>query len=220
MMALRHLMAGVGVALSFSAGAAQATTTFYTHSADFLAAIHHSFQSLSEGFETYAIGTEISNGEKLGDLTYHFSSARVGRVGDRSPHFDLQSLESSAGQFAPGDSITVTPPWHLHWFGLFISAGPLTTDSIFMDAFGHSSHSGSGGYDTGSFYFIGAITDEHDFNTVTFGMEAGGAPFNVDDFLFNRDPIPEPAAWTLMLTGFGLMGATIRNSRRRGALPI
>lgn len=27
--------------------------------------------------------------------------------------------------------------------------------------------------------------------------------------------VPEPAAWTLMLTGFGLLGATLRSTRRR-----
>ena len=30
-------------------------------------------------------------------------------------------------------------------------------------------------------------------------------------------PVPEPAAWTLMLVGFGGLGASLRMARRRSA---
>jgi hypothetical protein len=219
-MKLRDLAAGAALALSFAAGSALATTTFYTSSADFLAAVPPAAMAPTEGYESHPLGTLVPNGGQLGDLTYQFSSADIGRVGDLFPHFDSQSLEATSGQFSAGDSISVTPPWHLHWFGVFVAAGPLTTDSIFLNAFGETRYSGSQGYDTGAFYFIGATTDAHAFHTVTFGMTDGGLPFSVDNLMYNSDPIPEPGVWAMMLVGFGGLGAAMRRARhRRAAAP-
>lgn len=42
----------------------------------------------------------------------------------------------------------------------------------------------------------------------------GEDAWGIDDVSFNPDPLPEPSVWALLLTGFGLVGATIRRSRR------
>jgi hypothetical protein len=214
----QRLAAGAVLALTAVCGAARASTTFYDNSAAFFAAITTS--PLTEDFESYPLGLNVPDGgqlpggPELSTVAYAFNSADLGRIGDTYAHFGAQSLESSSGQFSAGDSITIStasdPEYHLHFFGVFVSALPLAANSIFLDAFGGSFETGSGGYDTGAFYFIGATTDEHVFQTVTFGMHSDGSSFNVDNLTINHNPLPEPAAWTLLLVGVGGLGAALR----------
>ena len=212
-MRVSHLAMGVALAAVSAAGAAGATTTFYMHSADFLVGLQP-VVNIVETYGAYAPGQSVASGESLGWLTYDFSSPSAGLIGSTYDHLSSQSLEATGGQFASGDSLTVTSSWHLHWFGVFIHADPMATDSVCLQAFGGTGCTGASGYDTAGFYFIGAKTDAHDFYAATFGVSAGGAPFNVGGLEFNTDPIPEPAGWTLALAGFGLVGAVLR--RRRG----
>ena len=43
----------------------------------------------------------------------------------------------------------------------------------------------------------------------SFAISGGGAQFGFDDVTFSNG-VPEPAAWTLMIAGFGLVGAAAR----------
>lgn len=44
------------------------------------------------------------------------------------------------------------------------------------------------------------------------------AVWNVDKVVITTEYIPEPATWVLTLTGFGLIGASLRRARRRAVL--
>ena len=42
----------------------------------------------------------------------------------------------------------------------------------------------------------------------------------MDDFLFAEPtPVPEPASWALMISGFGLVGVALRRRARKTAAP-
>ena len=48
----------------------------------------------------------------------------------------------------------------------------------------------------------------------SFAISGGGAQFGFDDVTFNAGAVPEPAAWALMLAGFGLVGGAMRRRQR------
>lgn len=59
--------------------------------------------------------------------------------------------------------------------------------------------------------FLGLVSDTSFLSvelrrTDTFGNER----FGLDNVTFSAAPVPEPATWTMMLAGFGLLGATMR----------
>ncbi|MEA3060149.1 MAG: hypothetical protein QOE50_1561 [Sphingomonadales bacterium] len=65
------------------------------------------------------------------------------------------------------------------------------------------------------------------FPTITsasFFSSNGTNSFTIDNLtvggtIINNSAVPEPATWLMMLIGFGGMGLTIRNRRRRAGLP-
>jgi hypothetical protein len=56
-----------------------------------------------------------------------------------------------------------------------------------------------------------------DYSFVITGDCGGGCPAGFA-YRFDLASVPEPASWALMLAGFGLVGATVRASRRREIL--
>lgn len=60
------------------------------------------------------------------------------------------------------------------------------------------------------------VTPIIDGNSVQVGFAGSGPRMTWDDFTFDRAPVggvPEPAAWALLLTGFGLVGGVARRQR-------
>ncbi|TFU01516.1 PEP-CTERM sorting domain-containing protein [Polymorphobacter arshaanensis] len=70
-----------------------------------------------------------------------------------------------------------------------------------------------------------ALFDTSTIDKVVFSAHGGtrhgfgGGPsdhFVIDDLSLNFAAVPEPASWTLMIAGFGMVGASVR--RRKAAL--
>ena len=71
-------------------------------------------------------------------------------------------------------------------------------------------------YTQETFSFVGTGSD-----TITFGAQ-NSPNFFIDDVSVSpsRPAVPEPAAWTLMLAGFGLLGGVTRRRRSAALVPI
>ncbi len=71
-------------------------------------------------------------------------------------------------------------------------------------------------YTQETFSFVGTGSD-----TITFGAQ-NSPNFFIDDVSVSpsRLAVPEPAAWTLMLAGFGLLGGVTRRRRSAALVPI
>jgi hypothetical protein len=56
-----------------------------------------------------------------------------------------------------------------------------------------------------------ALDGNHQKYPETYGY----APIGLSEVRFTGSAVPEPATWAMMITGFGLAGATLRSARRR-----
>jgi len=99
-----------------------------------------------------------------------------------------------------------------------------------ITAFGGSFGSGSGNYiemlvdgelltgevaKTGDFF---GFTSDKAFSKIELRARAGsGYTYTLDDVTFSTSAVPEPASWTMMICGLGLMGATMRRRRTQVA---
>jgi len=113
---------------------------------------------------------------------------------------------------------------------MFLSFNPEAAfDEIINDGLFGSFTIGSGSYDIFTGLSIFALTQQNpinvemDFlNTGTFGIRTDpGVTFtSASGVLLTgvTSAIPEPATWAMMITGFGLVGATVR--RRRQSRPV
>jgi hypothetical protein len=79
--------------------------------------------------------------------------------------------------------------------------------------------------ETGFTLISGSFTVAEPGGTIRLGLvdnstDAGGNDFGVDNITLNQTAgvVPEPAAWALMMLGFGGIGATLRGQRRRQAV--
>lgn len=119
---------------------------------------------------------------------------------DNSP-FSLNSVDLAYGpsfDYEPprplSDTTTVT--------GYLAGGGTLTAVIDVSDGF-HRYHFGS---------------DWTNLAAVNFSALAVSSQYlGFDNIAYNGGPIPEPAAWTLMILGFGGMGAMLRSARRKAA---
>ena len=99
-------------------------------------------------------------------------------------------------------------------FGAFFGGMQVdTTAIVFLDGGGVQTVNIGGDPDEGGFAFVGFTDFGQSITAVTIDSKID--VFSVDDVRFGgRAAVPEPGAWALMLAGFGLAGAAIRNRRR------
>lgn len=86
----------------------------------------------------------------------------------------------------------------------YVIAGFLNGASVFAFA---------GSYE-GGFSTIGS-TSTGLVDKVSFLVTASGTSANIDNIVASVAAVPEPATWTMMLIGFGAVGAAMRSQRRR-----
>jgi len=101
---------------------------------------------------------------------------------------------------------------HMHWVwnpgvNFATTSGKFTT--FLMDGVADDYSYGSG--------YLNWITFTYDLNApqFTFSAEGYGNNVNYDDPMVRANAVPEPAAWALMIAGFGVAGAGLRANRRR-----
>ena len=107
------------------------------------------------------------------------------------------------------------------WVGTFIdapSAADVQVDGVDLGTFTNPTAGVYGGdgdnWEQFSTSFVGTGSD-----TLSFIYAGGKSVDGLDDIsLTAQGGIPEPAAWAMMLTGFGGVGAAMRSARRRRAV--
>ena len=67
---------------------------------------------------------------------------------------------------------------------------------------------------------FGGLIDTQGFTSLTIHWSVAGESVDYDSLYFSQAPlavpgVPEPATWALMLSGFGLAGATLRRRKRQ-----
>lgn len=126
---------------------------------------------------------------------------------DFTQSFDqISSLQDALGQVYQMNTIENPDPDNFSSSGLLIALfehNPLNPPQSYGDL--SSGVSGIGG-----FYFYGDLI---------FGQhEAGARDYDLLGDTFTVTSVPEPAAWTLLVAGFGLTGGLLR--RRRAAMAL
>jgi hypothetical protein len=212
-----HLFAAATLA---TAATASAVTITYNSSAAFFTDLAAASSTATETYEGLALNTLIAEGATVNAFTYTSLPGLLnGIVGDnfsdlgtRSLQLDRDGDEIAAGVdfFFPGETVTLTfAPSNA--FGVFINVG--TSDSV-TDYLSLGTPVGSvtgGGPtpDTGTFFFLGIISDTL-FADATFGALASSPTgYNIDNPTIARisipEPIPEPAGLLLLATALGLL---------------
>ena len=175
-----------------------------------------------EDFGTYATGTLVANGGTLGGLTYGFATTG-GLGGVISNQYNTRSGESLAAKqvagpidpldfFYGGDAFTVTFASAVKAVGILVNVnlpfGATLTTTSGTAAATYAT------YDSDTFTFLG-LTSATPFTSATFvsSVPLSGS-YNVVAIEYG-DTVPEPAAWMLLIAGFGLTGTALR---RRAAV--
>jgi len=132
----------------------------------------------------------------------------------------------------PGDSITVTGDWsaadtnngycpdcviQLYLAGLpgLPVQADLYSGGIFNNLSGRYSLTFDAPTTAGTYYLGGASSLQFHF----IGIDGGANGAGLVNYQINvGEAVPEPAAWAMMLMGFGGLGALLRNRRSRVAL--
>ena len=117
--------------------------------------------------------------------------------------------------------------WITHWSARQVGVwDPIT--NVFTAIFSTPTNAGGLAYDsTNGILWVGlAGGSVVPYTLGGTALNAGFQPFGptgdtIDGLAFlGEAPIPEPAAWVMMLVGFGAIGAGVRASRRRAAAAI
>lgn len=138
-------------------------------------------------------------------------------------HFTF-TLTGSLANYTSSEGFSVIDPLDAATFTIAGTAGSLSiaTRLYVLDGAAGLSQAGEGGADMFDFStptigdmtqhfvvhsnFVYALSQFQDIATT-----AGGLSFNAaSGVTFANGPVPEPAAWTLMVAGFGLIGASLR----------
>jgi PEP-CTERM motif len=116
--------------------------------------------------------------------------------------------------FVDGGQTTITFSKPIDYFGAYFS-GLQTTDTItWTDSSGSQSVTIPTG-SSGGMAFAGFTDLGQKIGSVT--VDATNDIIGVDDILYTAasSAIPEPAAWAMILLGFGLVGSAVRSIHRR-----
>ena len=144
-------------------------------------------------------------------------------VGDSTGTMDLFQIYTNEGSVEWDDIVNPTPIQLTFTF-----TSPVTSGSVNGAEYGQSFLFGlyqqghlewSNGGIANLTFGNGGKLQVHLYNTDFDGGYLGlnGAPGTVQgDFKLISNAVPEPATWAMMITGFGLVGATIRRRRALG----
>lgn len=212
----------VAFCLSSTAGVAHAvSTSTFTHSADFLAALGGA-PLVTETYESLPLNSLIAAGSTVGQFTYSSFPAGVqGRVDNIYNHIGAQSLAADRPAnpelnfFLAGENFSVAFSTPATAVGIFFNANPTPGNSDLFIAT-PVGLAGTGGpasnYDFSTFFFAGLISDTPFSSAVIGSFGAGqGSSFNVDNL--SVSPVPEPA--TLLLFGTTAAGLGLARWRQR-----
>lgn len=197
------------------------STSTFTHSADFLAALGGA-PLVTETYETLPLNSLIAAGSTVGQFTYSSFPAGVeGRVDNIYNHIGAQSLAAdrpsnpAVNFFLPGDNFSVTFAQPANAVGVFFNANPTpgSGDLFIATPVGLAGTGGpAGNRDFSTLFFAGLISDTPFSSAVIGSFGAGqGSSFNIDNLSFS--PTPEPT--TLLLLGSTLAGLGLARWKRR-----
>jgi hypothetical protein len=184
------MIAALLTSSAFLATSAQAQVTYYTDQAAFLAALNGT--AVVEDFEDSTLATGLSYVSTVGAIT--------------SGHFaDQLAPASQTTTFSFGTAINA--------FGGFwdLSPGGAGVGIAFTPAPGATLAMELPRTYNGQFWgFI--TTNSFSSLLLTAGTQANGVEtYNLDNLTFGTGAaVPEPAAWGMMIGGFGLAGAAMR----------
>jgi hypothetical protein len=198
----RLLIPAIGLGLTLAASGASATTVV-------------TFDDVSEGTvaSNQYTGMVITGGSVL------TQSSQLNSV------FPPQSPPNVLYNYLNG-TITVNFTTSVVSIGAFVTGNTGIVLSAFNGAtlLGTSSTSGAN--------YVGSAGTPNQFlqllfptiTSASFFSSNGTNSFTIDNLtvggtIINNSAVPEPATWLMMLIGFGGMGLTIRNRRRRAGLP-
>lgn len=125
------------------------------------------------------------------------------------------SLAQSVSGFTAGKTYTLT----------WLQSSEYTSSDVLNVSFLAGSATASGNFTSnpfpgGSQFWQGWQTESMNFvpnaTSVTFSFHSFGSNYEVgvDNFLISGAGVPEPAAWALMLLGFGGLGVALRERRK------
>ena len=239
----RIWLAGAAVATLAlaAAGAASAGTTTYVGQDDG-APIGGPFTNSSAAQTAFFAGasgpmvTENFDSQPVGDtgslsiaggasLTYTGPAFGNGFSGVSSTTFgNLYGFDVSdggAGQWLgfPNGSATFTFAGPSNAFGFWLTGvQTVFTASITVDFNDGASQSFAAPINVnGGAAFFG-VTDTASFASVTINSDTGNDAWGIDSVSYNGSAgVPEPASWALMIAGFGLAGAALRQRRTAAA---
>ena len=161
--------------------------------------------------DTVYLGTPDDAHADIGrrSVTYDFGSYRI--VNGAGLDFNIYEGDNGGAEF---DDIFVS----LSFDGL--SWAPVDTSFQALDLAGDEQHdfrSLARGYDIADFYsglefrYLRVEGTPFSFQTASFDLDAVGVAN------FTSAAVPEPATWAMLITGFGVVGATVRRRRRLAA---
>ena len=172
----------------------------------------------SSGADIDIVG-QTANGGHFFDCIGNPGGACADLVGDQGPG---STITSTAIALTAGDTYTIAFSDILQGF----NAGDPQTSAytVSLGAFTANLVSLAGITTQRSLSFVAAVTDPLaalSFHTTT-GPDSSHGPvvqnITVSEAAPNVGSVPEPASWTLMIAGFGLVGATLR--RRKVAVSL
>lgn len=208
---------GVGSVRSLEAG-----VTTYTSSSAFESAISSGYDVFKEDYSTFTDGVSINAGDTFDGLTYSaFTPGPVGTlvggvVTNLFNDFSGLSLGGRQGDgnryFYGQDSVTITLTAPTNAIGVFFNVNPNSGDYSLATSVGGAS-TGSDAFDTDTFVFVGLISTDATFTTVTFtSSDADKGSFNIPEII-TATAVPEPSALVLVATGLAAPLA-VRSTRR------
>ncbi len=212
MISKRNLLAGLTLVAALAAGAAHATV--YT-------------LSLTGTVADGTTGSFVSGGS-----TYYTYYLDLG-LGAASPFTIVQGDEIQATITLDTPLVVPASPGGYQFVGVNFNGAvaPDGVSTVGMDTFSGGTGISSSPMGTNCGNCLSGVYGQPGPGSFSFSslyadttIETLTTPFLVDDvtltYQVNTGPVPEPAAWTLMLIGVGAVGGSARLSRRGRRIPL